>query len=93
MAAEENPFAKLAAQKKKAAEEAAKRMKMTPEERTAANKAAVQGMHGAGAQGSGEGTTETAYDAQGKPYQRKVLKTAPSPKPSPSPSAKKPSAK
>lgn len=92
-AAEENPFAKLAAQKKKAAEEAAARAKMTPEERASANKAAVAGMKTE--LPSAEEGNEYFYDAQGRPTGRKVMKTSPTAKPSPkpSPSAKKASGK
>jgi hypothetical protein len=86
----ENPFAKLAAQKKKAAEAAAERAKMTPEQRTAANKAATQGMKTEIPMAE---ESETAYDAQGRAYNRKVMKKAPAPRATPSPSAKKPSAK
>ena len=86
----ENPFAKLAEQKKKAAEDKAKRAKMTPEERTAANKAAV-----AGAKTelpAAESGSEWFWNPNtGRNESRKIMKGAPSAKPSPS--AKKASGK
>jgi len=76
-----NPFAGLAAQKKKAAEEKAKRDKLTPEERAAANKAAVSGMN---TEIPSDVGSETYYDAQGRQQTRKIMKSvSPSKKVSP----------
>jgi hypothetical protein len=76
----ENPFAKLAAQKKKAAEEAAKRAKMTPEERTAANKAAVAGAKTELPASSSTGT-ESFWNPNTRKWEsRKVMKGTPSAK-------------